>query len=223
MQLPAREAYRRWAATYDDETVVSFLDEIAARTLTPPLSGRALLDVGCGTARRLSGADNAQPRRAVGVDLVAEMLQARRHRGTGAQLACADLRALPLAARTFDVIWCRLVLGHLATLDAAYAELARVARPGASVLVTDFHAAAVAEGHVRAFRDAAGVRVEVEHHVHDVERHVAVAAAHDLMLATRRDCVVGPEVRWIYERAGMGARFADHAGLPLVLALVFQR
>ncbi|MFW6078218.1 MAG: hypothetical protein ACODAE_01265, partial [Gemmatimonadota bacterium] len=52
--LPARDAYRLWARTYDEaETAVSALDELAVRRLTPPLDGLTLLDAACGTGRRL--------------------------------------------------------------------------------------------------------------------------------------------------------------------------
>src|SRR5690606_2986470 len=91
--LPAREAYRLWAPRYDAENAVTLLEDRAAAELTPPLAGRALPDAGCGTGRRLAGADGA--RLAVGVDLVPAMLAAgRARRPAGPPLAAADVTAL---------------------------------------------------------------------------------------------------------------------------------
>ena len=215
--LPAREAYRLWAPRYEAETAVSWLDERVVGTLGPPPAGRRLLDVGCGTGRRLRGAGAAL---AVGVDLVPEMLAGS---GGGGLRAAADLRALPLRAGAFDLVWCRLVVGHLPDLAAAYAELARVCRPGGTVLVTDFHPAAVAAGHRRTFRDAAGATREIEHHVHPAEAHAALAREAGLALRTRMDGCVGPGLRPFYARAGRLAAYREQRGLPLVLALAFRR
>src|SRR5690606_9698308 len=108
---PAREAYRIWAGRYD-ETVVSALEDRVVAGLSPPLAGRALLDAGCGTGRRLPPAGSGA-RRAVGVDLTPEMLAraALPVRGPGPRLVAGDLCALPFRAGAFDLIWCRLVVG----------------------------------------------------------------------------------------------------------------
>ncbi|HEX6908925.1 MAG TPA: class I SAM-dependent methyltransferase, partial [Longimicrobium sp.] len=145
--LAPREAYRLWAPVYEGETAVSFVDDRLVGALTPPLRGRRLLDAGCGTGRRLRDAGDAAL--VAGADLTPEMLACgRRADGPApALLAAADVRALPFAARAFDVVWCRLVVGHLPTLHQAYGELARVCRPGGTVIVTDFHPEAARAGH----------------------------------------------------------------------------
>ncbi|HEU4631127.1 MAG TPA: methyltransferase domain-containing protein [Gemmatimonadaceae bacterium] len=243
-RLPAREAYRLWAATYEAETAVSLLDEQVVAELGPPVAGRRLLDAGCGTGRRLRAAAGATRR--AGADLTWEMLRAgagsgveageapadasasrraepaSRPRGAAA-LAAADVRALPFATGAFDLVWCRLVVGHLADLGAAYAELARVCAPAGDVVVTDFHPDAARAGHARTFRDAAGRVRAVEHHVHPPAAHLRAAAASGLEPIEWRDGVVGPAVRALYERAGRLDAYDAQLGLPLVLAVSFRR
>jgi malonyl-CoA O-methyltransferase len=216
--LPAREAYRLWAPRYQEETAVTFLDDRLVREITPPLAGRRLLDVGCGTGRRLAATGAAL---AVGVDLSFEMLAAGRE--AGLLLAAADLRRLPVATAAFDVVWCRLAIGHVREIGAAYAELARVCRPGGIVVVTDFHPEAVAAGHRRTFRDGAGVVREVEHHLHAPESHEAWAALAGLEACGARAGRVGPAVRAFYTRAERLAAYEAQKGLALVLALAFRR
>jgi malonyl-CoA O-methyltransferase len=211
--------YALWAPAYV-ETAVSALEAAVVGSLGVPLTGRRVLDVGCGNARRLADAREAGAAVTLGVDLSPEML---RQSSGSAPLAAADVRALPVADGAFDVVWCRLVLGHVAELGAAYAELARVCAVGGALLVTDFHPAASAAGHRRTFRDAAGELHELEHHVHRARAHRAAAARAGLAYRERRDRVVGDAVREFYERAGRLDMYERQRGLPLVLALLFSR
>ena len=214
--LAAHEAYRLWAPTYAAETAISFLDEDLARALVPPLDGKRLLDAGCGTARRI-GCVAAE--HAVGVDASIDMITAG---GTRAA-AAADVRALPFAAATFDVVWCRLVLGHLADAEPAYRELARVCRPGGALFVTDFHPDAVAAGHRRSFRDGEGAVHEVEHYVHGARAHIAMAECAGFSVSTRRDGKIGPSVKPFYARAGRLDAYERDCGLAVVAAFLFRR
>jgi len=214
--LTAQEAYRLWAPRYEPETAVSFLENRLVASLGPPLAELRLLDAGCGTGRRLRDAGAAL---GVGIDLTPEMLAG----SGGGLLAAADLRALPLHDAAFDVAWCRLAIGHVADPAPVYAELARVCRPGGTVVVTDFHPAAVAAGHRRTFRDADGRVREIEHHVHAPEAHASLAAAAGLRLHARREGRVGPVLRSFYARADRLGAYEEQRGLPLVLALAFRR
>jgi malonyl-CoA O-methyltransferase len=215
--LSPAQGYGLWAPRYAEETAISFLEDAAVRALPiAPLNG-SLLDVGCGTARRLASSGAAF---AVGVDASIGMLH---HAVGGTPLAAADVRALPFADASFSRIWCRLVIGHVAALDAAWAELARVCRPGGHVIVTDFHADAVAAGHRRTFRDDMGVVREIEHHVHDAVAHDRAATRVGLELVARRDELVGPGIRRFYADAGRLGAYEAQRGLPVVLVLVHRR
>lgn len=220
--LAPREAYRLWAPSYGAENAITHLEQRLVRELGPSPAGLCLLDVGCGTGRRLV---DAGARRAVGVDLSPEMLAAGRavHPfGPNVQLQTGDVRELQLPTGAFDLVWCRLVIGHLDECRRAYRELARVTRKGGRVIVTDFHPAAHAAGHRRTFRHDDTVH-EVEHRVHSEADQVAAAAAAGLTLVGRSEAVIGPEVRSFYAAAGREAQFEEQLGLPVVLVLAFAR
>ena len=214
--MEPRQAYRLWAPTYAAETVVSFLDEELAVALSPALEGKRLLDAGCGTGRRLA---TDEPALAVGIDASQEMLLA----GGAGCVAAADLRALPFPPQSFDIVWCRLVLGHFVDPLPAYCELARVCRIGGFLFASDFHADAATAGHRRRFRDQQGIVYEVEHHVHDGSAHIDMAARAGFSVKAQRDGCVGPSVKNIYAAAASDAAFEQDYGLALVAAFLFQR
>lgn len=214
--LEPRDAYRLWAPTYSEETAISHLDKELADRLSPPSGSKRLLDAGCGTGRRLAGTNAAL---AVGVDLSVEMLSAGRENN----VVVADVRALPFAAETFDLVWCRLVLGHLHDPRPAYRELTRVCRIGGHVFVSDFHAEAAARGHTRSFRDQGGQEWAIEHHVHDRDSHSNMATTAGLALQANEDACIGESVKGFYEQAGRMSAFERDRGLPVVAAFLFER
>jgi malonyl-CoA O-methyltransferase len=210
--LDARAAYRLWAPTYHAETVTSFLDEMLAQEMLTGLPSTQLLDAGCGIGRRITNKPHA-----IGLDLSPEMLAA----GGASNALVGDVRAMPFADGRFDMVWCRLVLGHLPDPYLAYRELARVCMPGGHVFVTDFHADAVAAGHTRSFTDAAGRVHAIEHYVH--HEHAEWAHQAGLSLVAQRDGIVGDSVRDFYAR-GIGVKaWHRDCGLKIVAAFLFRR
>lgn len=211
-RLNASDGYRLWASSYSDETAISFLDDALARAMLTGLPQTRLLDAGCGIGRRIANIPDA-----VGMDASAEMLAA----GACHNTVRGDVRAMPFVAGTFEMVWCRLVLGHLPDVRPAYRELARVCTPGGHVFVTDFHADAIAAGHQRTFTDRAGVVHEIEHYVHG--DHAALAREAGLALLAQQDAEVGPTIRHFYER-GIGMRaYGRDTGLKLVSAYLFRK
>jgi malonyl-CoA O-methyltransferase len=211
-ELDVREAYRLWAPTYAVETATSFLDEELAREMLVGLPHMQLLDAGCGIGRRIAGIPGA-----VGMDLSPDMLAA----SVARNVVAGDIRAMPFASDRFDMVWCRLVLGHLPDPLAAYRELARVCMPGGYIFVTDFHPDATVAGHRRSFTDQTGAVHEIEHHVHS--NHVFLGAEAGLTIVAQKDGAVGPSIREFYAR-GIGLKaYKRDLGLKLVAAFHFRR
>jgi malonyl-CoA O-methyltransferase len=196
---------------------VSFLENRLVETLAIATANCRLLDVGCGTGRRLRHTDAAI---GAGVDSSLDML---RLAPRDQRRAVADVRALPFAAGSFDVVWCRLVIGHVRELEAAHSELSRVCRPGGAVIVSDLSAEAIAAGHRRTFRDSLGEVHELEHVVHSIERQTAVARNVGLELETQLHGIVDSSVRQFYADAGRLQAYEEQRGLPLVCVLVLRR
>jgi SAM-dependent methyltransferase len=108
------------------------LYDVAAELDLP--AGAVVVDVGCGEghhAQRLAalGYD------VLGVDPVARHVELARENAPDARLEHGTAESLPVAPSTVDLVWFRDVLELVPDLDSAFAELARVLRPGGRAIV----------------------------------------------------------------------------------------
>jgi SAM-dependent methyltransferase len=160
--------------------------------------GGRVLDIGCGSGRHTAAACGLARARVVGIDPCLADLRAARERlelharlgaqagGTWSLLAADGLR-LPFRDECFDLVVCSEVLEHIADDRRALAEIVRVLKPGARLVVSvprfwperlcwALSPAYAAEpgGHLRIYRRrdldarlrAAGLRAVGAHHAH---------------------------------------------------------
>ncbi len=145
-----RRAFSRSAAGY--EAVAVLQREVEKRLLESldyldERQPQMVLDVGCGPANAAAAMQQRWPRaRVVALDLALPMLQLSASRagwwkqalGKDFARVCADLRALPLADGSADVLFCNLSLQWVDDLPAAFAEFRRVLKPGGLLLCSTF-------------------------------------------------------------------------------------
>lgn len=103
-----------------------------------PLDGSEILDVGCGHGR-LSAALARRGAKVTAVDPEQAAVDAARKAVPGARIEQAGAEAMPFDDASFDGVVILNSLHHVpgAKLAAALAEMARVARPGAPIVVVE--------------------------------------------------------------------------------------
>lgn len=153
----SRAFFAARAATWDDrfgDDMPAYSAAVAQAALSP---GATVLDVGCGTGRALPALREAVGAggTVIGLDLTDEMLQVARARGRAsrATLIVGDARRMPLADDAVDSIFAAGLIMHLTDVAGGLAELARVTKPGGSLVL--FHPtgrAALAARHGRTLR-----------------------------------------------------------------------
>jgi SAM-dependent methyltransferase len=135
----AAEAYdSKWGIGYGELGRRQVADKLA-RALggPPPRFGRAL-EIGAGTGYfTLNLLRAGVVAEAVATDISLGMLQALEasadELGLEVQTVCTEAEGLPFPDASFDLVFGHAVLHHLPDLDGAFAEFARVLRPGGTV------------------------------------------------------------------------------------------
>src|SRR5262249_25905391 len=148
-----------------------------------------VLDVGCGSGEIAAEVARILPdAEVVAFDSgEARLSLARRNLGVreNASVVAGDADDLPFEDADFDLVYCRLALAYLPSRPAAVAELARVCRPGGTVLLQDV------DGRF------------VEHYPVDRELQRSVGQALALLAAVGFDPHLGRKLRSLLQHAGL--------------------
>jgi malonyl-CoA O-methyltransferase len=150
-QRHIRRAFSRSAAGYDaaaalqhevEKRLMESLDYLTLRKGQDTSDPKVVLDVGCGPAHAAAAMRKRWPRaQVIALDLALPMLrEAKKQAGWWKpfQRVCADLRALPLAEGSVDVLFCNLSLQWVDDLPAAFNGFRRVLKPGGLLVCSTF-------------------------------------------------------------------------------------
>ena len=207
------DGYALWAGTWD--TAPSPVVALERRTLLPWLEilhPRRSVDVGCGTGRWTASLS------AIGIDASPAMLAiAAAKPGLRGKLAIADAGALPVAPRAADLVLCALTLAHVRNHAAVLRELSRILEPGGTLIVTDFHPAAVAKGWRRTFRHDGQV-YEIETHPYTIEQFLTIGRDAGLLCQELLEATIGEPERELFQIAGRPGLFEAACQTPAILA-----
>ena len=142
--LPAErtplDGYAEWAESYDAENPMITAEARVVLPLLKPHVGEGVvaLDAGCGTGRHASFLV-ANGCSTIGVDQSVAMLEKARATVPSARFLEGELENLPLADKSVDLAVASLALCHLPDPTPGVIELARVTRPGGTVVIADPH------------------------------------------------------------------------------------
>lgn len=206
-----RRAFGRAAAGYDaasplqreiESRLLESLDHYALRH--GDASPEVILDVACGPARAANALRTRWPKsRVIALDAALPMLRAARDNTRGRLLRereiprlNADLRALPLADGSVDLVFCNLALQWIEDLPAAFAEFRRVMKPGGMLLVSTFGSETLAD-----LREAFAAADDLPH----VSPFTAIAPFGDALVAAGfRDPVLDRDILIEYKPSFAG-------------------
>jgi len=221
--VAVKEAYERWAPTYDQSSnPLLSLEERKLADLIPQLRGKRLLDLACGTGRWIEKLSSQGMDMGVGVDFSAAMLRvAQTKAAVRGRLVRADGNNLPFPASTFDFVVCSFALGHIRDLAGLARELGRVARSGADVLMSDLHPEAYEKGWRAGFRDSRGA-IEIETWPRTTEQIDECFYGAGFECLTHIPLWLGEPERAIFDEAGKGHLFPIASQIPAILVGRFR-
>jgi SAM-dependent methyltransferase len=169
--------YQVWSRVYDDEdNPLIAVEEPIVRKIIGALPAGQALDAACGTGRLATILDSCG-HTVAGVDTSPDMLVVAARKLPGADLALADLHALPHPDATFDVVTCGLALEHVMEPPPVFAEFARVLRPGGHLITSDIHWQSLYLGGIASVVDDDGVHSRLPAARHRPSDYIMAARA----------------------------------------------
>lgn len=212
-----QSGYDRWAAVYDhDANPLVQLEEPLVREWVGQVSGRTVLDLGCGTGRHALWLAS-QGEIVSAVDFSEGMLtEARQKPGADAiRFVAHDVhQPLPFADATFDLVVSGLVLEHLRELSPFFSEARRVLKVQGRAFISAMHPAMFLRDAQAQFRDPESnekIRPgSVAHSIADF-----VTAALDVGFQLKRLCERAPDADF----AVRCPRAEKYIGWPMLVVM----
>jgi ubiquinone/menaquinone biosynthesis C-methylase UbiE len=135
--MAVRDGYAQWAPSYDEPgNELLEAEEPVVREILDTLPVGVALDAACGTGRHAAHLASLG-HEVIGVDASPEMLAVARAKIPEGEFHEGELTDLPLADDSVDLVVCAIALAHVPELAPAFAELARVLRPGGHLVLSD--------------------------------------------------------------------------------------
>lgn len=179
-----QSGYTLWAPSYDGPNPAIRMEEPIVHGIIERLEVGSALDAACGTGRHAVHL-HARGWDVTGVDATPAMLDKARAKAPAVRFRTGDLLTLPLPDTAVDLAVCSLALTHVPQLEAAVVELARVVRPGGTVILSDIHPTATLIGGSAAFPHEGGF-AHVRNLHHPLSSYLRAARAAGLTVV---DCV----------------------------------
>jgi len=220
-------AYDIWALSYDHQpdNLMLALDEalcggLLARTF---VTGRVIVDIGCGTGRHWKKLFARQPSRLIGYDVSAGMLDILRDKHPQAETYLLNDQHLPeLAYASCDLVLSTLTVAHIPDLGAALTEWCRVLKPGGEMIITDYHPTALAKGGQRTFKEGDKV-IAIKNHIYPVQQVLAMTKALGLEELSLTETRIDDTMRPYYEKQNALSVFHRFRGVPIIYGIHLKK
>jgi cytosine/adenosine deaminase-related metal-dependent hydrolase/ubiquinone/menaquinone biosynthesis C-methylase UbiE len=221
----AQESFDLWAEVYDEQpNPLLALEERHLLNCLPPLPMRNVLDAGCGTGRWLAKFAELSPASLVGIDCSNEMLsRARAKLGERAQLYEGDCTALPVADASVDLLLSSFVLSYVQDLKAFARECGRVARAGATIVISDMHPETAIKRKWKRVFHRHHQPIEIEAHSRSID-YISEAFLEQgfQTQALLESCFEAPE-RPFFEASGKLSEFEKLSDDPAIYVLTLRK
>jgi len=201
------------------------LDEGLCADLLRPVTvtGKVVVDIGCGTGRHWKKIFDRQPARLLGYDVSPGMLAILRQKYPGSEtylLKGESLHGLPDAA--CDLVLSTLTVAHIPDLEAALREWYRVLAPGGDMIITDYHPEALAKGGQRTFREGKKV-IAVRNHIYPIRQIRAIAGQLGLQEQKVVEKEIDDTMKPYYEKQQALAVFERFRGVRIIYGIHLKK
>lgn len=221
------EAYDLWAENYDSQpgNLMIDLDEqlFTGMLNNLPVANKAVADNGCGSGRHWSKLFEKQPLSLTGFDVSEGMLNKLKEKYPQANVRhIADDLFSDVPDASFDTIVSTLTVAHIEDIETAMSAWARILKPNAEVLITDFHPHILAYGGKRTFKYQ-HKSIAVKNYVHPVYSIVELLQEHGFHLVAKNELVIDETMRHYYEAQNALPVYEKYKGFQVIYGIHLKR
>ena len=221
------KAYDLWAESYDSQpdNLMLALDEqiFSELLLQTELTGKTIVDIGCGTGRHWKKILEKTPAKLVGYDVSEGMLQmlarkfpeALTHRLQGNELK-------ELTNDSVDMVISTLTIAHIKNAAEALCEWNRVLKPGGHVIITDYHPVALEKGGKRTFKHD-NETVSITNYIHHIASLKEIAGQLNWKLQRLMEKEINETVKHYYEKQNAMTAYESFKGVPIIYGMLFKK
>jgi cytosine/adenosine deaminase-related metal-dependent hydrolase/SAM-dependent methyltransferase len=220
-----QEMFDRWAEVYDGQpNPLLSLEQRLLGLMLPDVRGLDILDAGCGTGRWLQQLIECSPRSLSGVDASPAMLKVAASKlDNQCDLRLGSCSALPVRNASTDVVLCSFVVSYLDDLDSFACEMDRVARPGATVFLSDMHPDTEASLNWVRWSPAKDSGARIHGRGWPLQQITGAFEARGFQVVSLLEPTFGAEEREIFERCGRPDLYHEAADLPAIYLLQLRK
>ena len=223
----SEDAYKLWSMNYDDErdNLMLHYDKIILGKLISKidLSGKIILDYGCGTGRNWDDLINRNPGKIIGCDISAEMLDKLKAKFNGAAVHLIKENTLSfLTGGGCNVIISTLVIAHIKEINNLFKEWSRVLKSNGDIILTDFHPELLANGGERTFNHN-GKSITIRNYIHHVAEIEYMFSSLGFKTAELIEKNIDEEVKIFYEKHNALNVYEKYKGLPFIYGIHLSR
>ena len=225
--LDAQKAYDIWSEFYDlnDDNLVFIMEnKILDSLLTKvSLSGKTILDYGCGTGRNWKRFLSLNPAKLIGCDISAGMLEQLRKKYPDYETYLLKRNStIPINKETVDFLFSTLVTAQIKNLKLLFLEWDRILKPGGFVLITDMHPDVLAAGGKRTF-EKNGKNYEVKNYIHSIDEIKLISSSLNYKAMEFKEEVINEDSKEFYSRKNALHIYERFYGLPLVYGILIGK
>ena len=131
------DGYKKLRDNPDNANILE--EKPALFSLAPDLTGKAVLDLGCGFGENCAEFMRLGARRVVGIDISEKMLEIARQENTGIECIRADMSDLSSLDEQFDVVFSSLAVHYIMDFCSFAAGVARIMARGGVFVFSQEH------------------------------------------------------------------------------------
>jgi ubiquinone/menaquinone biosynthesis C-methylase UbiE len=226
-ELAPSRAYDLWAEGYDAQPGNLMLDmdeELFGNLLgMSKVTGELVADIGCGTGRHWKRILQKNPKKLVGYDVSARMLEKLKEKFPAAEThLLTDHRLKEIPDGGCGLVISTLAIAHIENIEAVLEEWDRIIQPGGEVIITDYHPEALLRGGRRTFRHGGKV-MAVRNYIHPIEKIRKLGRQRGWTELRFSEKVIDDSVKGYYEKQDALQLFEQFREVPIIYGIHFKK